>query len=129
MRVLIVEGDVNRGKLWSSFLEKQGAEIILASNQEVAVAKLESIRFDALIINVAVSNTSVFAVSDIAAYRNPEIAIIAVTSGSFFSDGSIFSLIPNARGCVADSVSPKDLSEIVHHYGVKSSLSHVERPN
>ena len=120
MQVLIVEERLNRGQIWKRFLERQGAKVSHVTSSSAATAALNCRKYDALVINIAMTDSAVLAVSDLAGYKYPDIAIIAVTSGSFFSDGSIFKMIPNARGCVGDSITPKDLAEIVDHYGNRS---------
>ena len=121
MHVLIVEERLNRGKIWKRFLERRGASVTHVSSSTEAMVALSSQKYDALVINIAMSNSAVLAVSDLAGYKYPDIAIITVTSGSFFSDGSIFKMIPNARGCVGDDILPQDLADIVDHYGKKTS--------
>jgi DNA-binding NtrC family response regulator len=120
MHVLIVEEHLSRGQIWKQFLERQGATVCFVSNSDAATEALNCRKFDALVINIAMANAAVLAVSDLAGYKNPDIAIITVTSGSFFSDGSIFKLIPNVYGCVGGDVLPKDLVDIVSHYASKA---------
>lgn len=101
-------------------MERQGATVCFVSSSNAATDALNCQKFDALVINIAMANSAILAVSDLAGYKNPDIAIITVTSGSFFSDGSIFKLIPNACGCVGGDVPPKDLADIVSHYASKA---------
>ena len=56
------------------------------------------------------------AVADFATYRTPD-AIIAVTADSFFSDGTIFELLPNARGVLRAPLRLEDMAALVEHYG------------
>ena len=119
MHVLIMEERLNRGEIWKSFLERSGASVTHVTNSTAATAALNCHEYDALVINIAMSNSAILAVSDLAGYKYPDIAIITVTSGSFFSDGSIFKMIPNACGCVGGDIPPQDLAEIVDHYGNK----------
>ena len=53
------------------------------------------------------------AVADFATYRNPEMPIIAVTADSFFSDGTIFELLPNARGVLRAPLRLEDMAALV----------------
>jgi len=120
MRVLIVEERLNRGAIWKAFLERNGAQVCLVTDSDSAMTNLTSQIFDALVINIAMKSCAILAISDLASYRNPNIAIVTVTAGSFFSDGSIFKLMPNACGCLGDDVQPQDLADIVSHYGDRS---------
>ena|GEM_PF-247332 len=130
VHVLIVEERQNRGCIWKRFLERQGAEVCLVASSSEATAALSCQYFDALVINITMANSAILAVSDLAGYRNPDIAIVTVTSGSFFSDGSIFNMIPNACGCVGGDVPPKDLANIVSHYANKTKRrAHADVPN
>jgi DNA-binding NtrC family response regulator len=118
MRVLVVEANQAIGTIWCDHLERQGAETVLAPNEETAINALRFQSFDVLVINLLTPNCSVLSISDFATYRSPEIAIIVVTSNSFFSDGSIFDIIPNTRGFLNSPVQPTDLAAMVEHYGM-----------
>jgi len=120
MHVLVVESNDAIGRVWCDHLERQGAETVLAPNEETAVAALRFQRFDVLVINLLTPNCSVLSISDLATYRSPNIAIIVVTSNSFFSDGSIFDIIPNTRGFLHSPVAPDDLAAMVEHYGLSA---------
>lgn len=116
MRVLIAEETENLGSLWAQHLLRAGLEVDLETTQEGVVKALQLNSFDALVMNLEFSDSTILGITDLATYRNPEIAIVLVSNGSFFSDGSIFDLIPNARGCFNLGMDPNDLTEIVKHY-------------
>lgn len=120
MYVLVVESNEDIGRLWCDHMERQGATTVLAPDQESAINALRFQRFDALVINLLTPNCSVLSISDLATYRSPDIAIIVVTSNSFFSDGSIFDIIPNTRGFLHSPVAPEDLAAMVEHYGLSA---------
>ncbi len=120
MNVLVVESNEAIGRLWCDHLERQGAATVLAKDQETAINALRFQRFDVLVINLLTPNCSVLSISDLATYRSPEIAIIVVTSNGFFSDGSIFDIIPNTRGFLHSPVAPDDLAAMVEHYGLSA---------
>lgn len=117
MRILVVESDPQLGALWCRHLARQGNVVHLATNETTAIDKLRFELFDVLVLDISTKNSSVLAISDYATYRNPEVAIIVVTANSFFSDGSIFELIPNARGFLHTPILPDDLTALVEHYG------------
>lgn len=120
MYVLVVEANEAIGRLWCDHLERQGAVTVLAKDQATAINALRFQRFDVLVINLLTPNCSVLSISDLATYRSPEIAIIVVSSNSFFSDGSIFDVIPNTRGFLNSPVAPDDLAAMVEHYGLSA---------
>ena len=117
MRILVVDGDTELGELWCKYLERHGGEARLCTSEKSAIAALRFEVFDVLVLDLVIPDTSVLAISDFATYRNPDVAIIVVTASSFFSDGSIFELIPNARGYLHTPVQPDDLAALVEHYG------------
>lgn len=136
MDVLVVEANEAIGRLWCDHLERQGASTVLVHTEEAAVNALRFRSFDVLVINLMTPNCSVLSISDLATYRSPEIAIIVVTSNSFFSDGSIFDVIPNTRGFLNSPVAPDDLAALVEHYGLtaercveQSDLDHEVPPS
>jgi DNA-binding NtrC family response regulator len=117
MKIMVIESDAALGQLWCRHLERQGNIVQLASDEKSAIDMLRFSTFDVLVLDVSTKNTSGLAISDFATYRNPDVAIIVVTASSFFSDGSIFELIPNARGHLHRPVQPDDLAALVEHYG------------
>ena len=123
MDVLVVEPNDSIGRIWCNHLERQGAATVLAKSEEAAINALRFQNFDVLVINLLTPNCSVISISDFATYRSPDIAIIVVSSNSFFSDGSIFDIIPNTRGFLHSPVAPNDLAAMVEHYGQTAERS------
>ena len=117
MLTLVVEADEELGQLWCDHLERQGGKPVLVTSEKAAIRALQFGPFDVLILDLMMPDASALAICDLATYRRPDIAIIVVTSSSFFSDGSIFELIPNARGFLHAPVLPDDLAALVEHYG------------
>ena len=123
MRILLVQHNEDLSELWSRFLQRQGVEVVQASTQLAAINKLRFADFDALVLDLVLPDGGAIAISDYATYRCPDVPIIAVTSTSFFSDGSIFDLIPNARSLMRTPLRPDDLVAVLEHYvPCKSSL-------
>ena len=119
MRILIVEHNEKLGQLWSRFLEQRGLTVELATSQKAAIANMRFNEFDALVLELVLPDGGAIAISDYATYRFPDIPIITVTSGSFFSDGSIFQLMPNARGLMRTPFQPDDLAALLEHCSPK----------
>lgn len=116
MKVLLVQNNQDLSNLWSDFLRRNGVEVVQAATQSEAVDHINFDTFDALILDVVLPDGGAIAISDLATYRQPDVPIIAVTSTSFFSDGSIFELIPNARSLMRTSLRPDDLVAVLDHY-------------
>lgn len=128
MRVLIVEHNEELGRIWSNFLESRGLTVQLATSQRDAMANMRFNDFDALVLELVLPDGGAIAISDYATYRFPDIPIITVTSGSFFSDGSIFQLMPNARGLMRTPFKPDDLAALLEHCdddGQAEALKHA----
>lgn len=119
MRVLIVEHNEDLGRIWARFLERRGLIVELATSQKDAIANMRFNDFDALVLELVLPDGGAIAISDYATYRYPDIPIITVTSGSFFSDGSIFQLMPNARGLMRTPFRPDDLAALLEHCNAK----------
>lgn len=116
MRILIVEGNPSLGRIWCDHLERLGYEVVLVTGQDGAVKYLEDESFNAIVLNLVLKGGSAFAVADYASYKRPDAKVIFVTDTSFFSDGSIFALVPNACAYVQEKTPPNDLAAIVAHY-------------
>ena len=116
MKALIVESKRELGELWRNHLERQGIETAVAHGQTEAVAHLQQAEFDVLVIDIVLDEGSALAVADLARYRQPEARVIFVTNTSFFSDGSIFQLCPNACAFLQADAPPEDIAAMAHHY-------------
>ena len=119
MQVLIVQPNDNLATLWQRHLERQGATVHLASNQEEAIHVLQTAAaINVVVLDLVLETGSAFAVADMASYRQPGAKVIFVTDTTFFSDGSIFRHIPNACAFIRAETPPDDLVAIVEHYGL-----------
>jgi len=101
--------------------------VVQAATQLAAINKLRFEVFDALVLDLVLPDGGAIAISDYATYRCPDVPIIAVTSTSFFSDGSIFDLIPNARSLMRTPLRPDDLAAVLEHY-VPRKLASISKP-
>lgn len=117
MNVLIVESVTALAGVWSRHLERQGASVTIATASDEAILLISETRFDVIILDLILSEGSALAVADFAQYRQPDTNVIFVTDTTFFSDGSIFAVTPNARALVRASAPPEDLAAMVEHYG------------
>ncbi len=119
MHVLIVQSNADLADLWRRHLERQGATVDVAGNQEQAIHVLQtSESVNVVVLDLVLASGSAFAVADMASYRQPGAKVIFVTNTTFFSDGSIFRHIPNACAFIRAETPPEDLVAIVEHYGV-----------
>ena len=117
MRVLIVETNTNLAKVWQSHLERQGIDVWHADSAEEAIETLRENDVDIVVMNLTMAVDASFSVTDFASYRRPEAQFVFVTGRSFFSDGSIFTHVSNARAMVPAETPPADLAAMVQHYG------------
>lgn len=117
MRVLIAESEIDLSDIWRRHLERQQIEVYVVTTSDEAVEAISEMQFDVIILNLVLAEGSALAVSDFAQYRQPDTSVIFVTDTSFFSDGSIFSMVPNARALVRTATRPEDLAAMVEHYG------------
>jgi DNA-binding NtrC family response regulator len=98
------------------FLQQQGVDVVQAFTQSAAIDVLRFDEFDALVLDLVLPDGGAIAISDYATYRCPDVPIIAVTSTSFFSGGSILDLIPNARSLMRTPLRLDDLAAVLEHY-------------
>lgn len=117
MQVLIVQASYDLAQTWGRFLERRGLDCTIANDESAARAALRARPFDAVVLDMELPEGAALAVADYAAYRNPEVPIIAVTAQGFFSDGAVFELVPNARGVLNAPLKPADMAALVEHYG------------
>ena len=119
MRVLIAQQNAELGQLWAGFLEREGIEVTLALSQGEALARLRAQAFEALVLEMVLPDGGAIAIADFAAYRMPDVPVITVNSSSFFSDGSIFQLLPNVHSVMQAPVEGEDLAAMVSHLNSK----------
>jgi DNA-binding NtrC family response regulator len=117
VQILIVEPNRDLAGIWARFLSRQEVCCTLAGTAPEAYAALRGRPFDALVLDMELTEGAAIAVADFATYRNPEMPIIAVTARGFFSDGAIFELIPNARGLLRAPLRLEDMAALIEHYG------------
>ena len=115
MRVLIAQHNAELARLWAGFLEREGIEITLVTSQCEALAQLRAQNFEALVLEMVLPDGGAIAIADFAAYRMPDVPVITVNSSSFFSDGSIFQLLPNVHSVMQAPVEGEDLAAMVSH--------------
>lgn len=125
MRVLIVESDPGLAGVWQLHLRRQGAEVVVASSQGRAIAVLQQQTVEVIVLNLVLPGGSAFAIADFASYRQPEARVVFVTNTTFFSDGSIFRHIPNARAFLPSGTRPEDLAAVVGHHAAAVSRAHA----
>lgn len=116
MKILIVESRAELGAIWRRHLERQGALVTLTTTQGDAIEALCAHDFDVIVLDLVIDDGSALAIADFASYRRPDARVIFVTNTSFFSDGSIFALSPNACAFVRSSTPPEDLAAMVDYY-------------
>lgn len=117
MDVLIVESQPALASLWQAHLIRQGHRVDVAPTSDAAVMAVGSRGYQVMIVNLVLSDGSALGLADYIRYRRPDTNIVFVTDTSFFSDGSLFAISPNARAFVRSSTSPEDLVALVEHYG------------
>lgn len=115
MKLLILEENEHLRSLWSSAITSSEIEVVTASNLSQAQAAVFYDKFDIIIMNVQMDRNRALMLSDMATFRNPDVSIICVSNDSFFSDGTLFDLIPNVRSVVTHAVKPQDLGAMVRH--------------
>jgi DNA-binding response OmpR family regulator len=117
MQILIVESNPDLAEVWKRHLERLRFEVSVAGSQSQAIALLRGDAPSVIVLNLFLDEGSAIAVADFASYRHPAAKVVFVTRSSFFSDGSIFNLVPNACGFFPERTPPEDLAEIVAHFG------------
>ena len=116
MLVLIAETNPGLAAVWRRHLERAGAQVRLAPTRSDAVEVLCEEEVAVIVLDLALDGGAL-TVADFASYRRPDAQVVFVTSTTFFSDGSIFNLMPNACAYVEAQTPPDDIAAIVEHYG------------
>lgn len=116
MNILIVESQTALAILWRRHLERLGAQVSIASDQDEASKLITELEFDVIVLDLVLQDGSALAVSDFAQYRLPNARIVFVTNTSFFSDGSIFRHSANACAFLPSTTPPRDLAAMIEHY-------------
>lgn len=117
MNVLIVEANPDLGTLWMKHLVRLGLETVVVDSEDAALKSLRASRPDVIVVDLDLPGPGAIGVADYAAYRHPEARVIFVTASSFFSDGSIFALAPNAAAFLPARTPPEDLAAVVEFHG------------
>ncbi|MEL6168356.1 MAG: response regulator [Pseudomonadota bacterium] len=118
MNVLIVEAHPDLAALWQRHLVRGGAEVRMATTADEAIGVLMNWNVDVIVLDIQPGAGSAIAIADYASYRRPGARVIFVTRSRFFSDGSIFNLVPNAAAYLEAHTAPEDLAAIVEHHAI-----------
>lgn len=124
MRTLIVQSNYELGQVWARHLVRLGADVQHVVTGQEALDTIQDNHFDVIVLDLILTEGSALTIADYANYTCPDANVIFVTNTTFFSDGSIFAHSSNARAFVESATPPKDLAEIVHHYGQDASRAH-----
>lgn len=117
MRVLIVQSNSALALIWARHLQRLGAEVEAVETAEAALKTLQLRVCDVIVLDLMLRDGSALTVAEFADFNMPRTNVVFVTDTTFFSDGSIFAHSANARAFIETRTPPKDLAEIVHHYG------------
>lgn len=129
MSVLIVESDRKLAALWAGHLRRCGLQVCVVRDVDDAFRAVSSQEIEVLVVDLDLHNGDALTIADFASYRRPEARVIFVTASSFFSDGSIFQIIPNAAGYLASGARPEDLAAIVEHHVRPTRKTQSETPS
>lgn len=121
MNILIVQDNAALGRVWANHLDRLEAHTTLTASVDEAVNQILVHRFDVVVINLVLQGGSAFSIADVVYLHQPTVNVIFVTDTSFFSDGSIFAHVANARAMLETATPPEDLAAIVHHYAQDAS--------
>lgn len=116
MRVLIVHGQAALASIWAAHLKRGGASVDCVAAQEEAVGHLSAHPVDVVLLSLTLEEGSALAIADYASYRRPDARVIFVNNSQFFSDGSIFNHVSNARAMMPEDTPPEDLRAMIEHY-------------
>ncbi|RMD47412.1 MAG: response regulator [Alphaproteobacteria bacterium] len=123
MKVVIVEEEPELARLWAAHLQRLGAEVVPCTDAVAARAAIAAEVPDVLVLDVDMGAGAALLLADAAERARPGVRVIAVTRSRFFSDGSIFELLPGACTCLPAGVDPGDLGAVVTHYGAPRPAS------
>lgn len=115
--ILIVGSKPCLSSIWAAHLRRQGQNTMVLETQDEAVSYLRTASADVIVLDLMLEDGSAFAIADFASYRRPEAKIVFVTRSSFFSDGSLFTHIPNTAAVLQEQTPPTDLAAIVAYHG------------
>lgn len=114
--ILIVADDSELSTIWARHIRRLGFEVSTVRSQADAVDAMIHEDPQAILMDLSLSEGSPIAIADFASYRCPDARIIFVSRDSFFSDGSLFRLMPNTAAHIGAATPPGDLAAIVEHY-------------
>jgi DNA-binding response OmpR family regulator len=115
--ILIIASNPDLSRVWARHLERQGQAVEILSSQDEAVDYLHEHRAEVIVLDLMLQDGSAIAIADFASYRRPDSRIVFVTNNTFFSDGSLFTHIPNTAAILQEQTPPTDLAAIVAYHG------------
>lgn len=80
MSVLLIEDDIDLGKLLTQFLEMNDIEVVHARDGETALDLFERIKFDLAIIDVMLPDTNGFKIAKVFKQQKPDLPFLFLTA-------------------------------------------------
>jgi CheY-like chemotaxis protein len=119
LRTLIVHKNSSVAGFWARFLGQHGVVCETADKVSDAIRLVRFGKPDVIILDTAMPLRGAFEIADHLAVWEPDIPVIAISSGVAALDTAIFDLIPNSRSIMNIPVQLSDLAAVVEHYGPK----------
>lgn len=116
MHVLIIQGKQALATLWERHLHRLGVSVHIATDDASAREALHTQTFNLIIADVVLNGDYTLPLCDLAQYRQPQARVLFATASSFFSDGSLFTLVPNACAVLHSDARPDDIAAVAAHY-------------
>jgi DNA-binding response OmpR family regulator len=117
LRILIIENRTDLARIWAGFLLRHDIESDIVADEDAAYEALRARSYRAILLDMELPGGQSIRIADFATYRDPEVPIIAVSAESFFSNGTIFDIVPNARGLLHRPPRLEDMAAIIEYYG------------
>jgi len=116
LSVLIAVDEMEIGTIWAASIERMGAQVLLTDAPATALETIREVDIAVVVIGLGLGAGKAFDIANFTSYRRPDAGVVFVTNSTFFSDGSVFSHVTNARAIVPVSTPPDDLAMMVEHY-------------
>ena len=113
MRALIVEDDINLGRIWQTVLSGAGHGVTVIPEAEEARKLLLTRGFDIVVLDLMLGEESGLSVAALANYVNPDCRVIVVTGSSLFARGELFSMAPNICAVLRKPVGVYELMAVM----------------
>ncbi|MEL7216031.1 MAG: hypothetical protein AAGJ96_08910 [Pseudomonadota bacterium] len=113
MNVLAIGSETVPLEAWAEALAREGVELQFRRNVFDTRRDLLTHSVKVLLLDLEMPEIAPLALADLAAFRHPDVHILPITTGTRFTDGSLYRVVPNMHFTLTPRMNVSDVVQSV----------------